>query len=885
MNCLTTPSSPPPLARRLLARALPEDIREEVLGDLEQQFHERPRGARRWYWQQAARYTVRFTLAASAAAAAEMLMAGAQPGWAQDFREARRSLTRSWTYSLTLIAILGIGIAAATAVFSVYQGILLRPFPYPSPDALVRVDWLMPTGQSQGSSLGDVELWQQAPRSFAQLGLFSSRSTEIRGDGPAETVQVAYVNAGTLPALGVAPQIGRVFDASDNMPGGDVHKVILGDGLWRRRFGQDPAVIGRTLRTGDASLEIIGVMPPGFDFPGRTELWIPVERDWATTDASSPRRATVRIYGVVGRLHAGVSRQQARDDLAALAQAAVQQDRQAVPRVRTLRESEAGQLRPHLLALVGGVSCLLLICIANVSSLQLARGAARQREFAVRAAIGASLGRNLRVQFTESLVLAMGGAVLGALGAYAGVRAIQLWIPVDLPSWMRLDVDGTALAFCGALAVVTSVVSGLAPAWRGSGRNTHRLLGAGGRGRTDRTRFRQGLVVAEISLSVMLLISALLLIQTLLVLQQRDPGFRTDGVLTIRASRAFGDGSRLDRGRLLPALHGRVLERLAALPGVTAASVSSRVPFAGGPDSRTVADLYVSGDTGGAARKASFAGLADIGPDYFRVMGIPLLRGRGFTPDDTAARSPVVVINERTARQLWPDREAVGQQFAWGAPRPDNPLATVIGVVANVRSSASDADRNLDFYYAYAQYPSDALYYVLRTSVPPASLADAARRTIQEVEPSIAVAALKPLEQWVEESLWQQRLWSRLLGLFAGIALLLAAIGLYGVVTYLLLLRSKEMVIRISIGATSGQVAWLMLGGMLRLLMLGLIIGIAASAATSQLLSAMLFQVSPTDLRTYLLVSSVVAITALLACGPPILRASRVNPMSLLKED
>lgn len=864
---------------------LPDEIREEVLGDLEQQFHERPRGAARWYWTQALTFSMRFSLAAARDGAAEALSASLQPGWLQDLRHVRRSLTRAWAFSATTVAILGIGLGAATAIFSVYYGILLRPFPYPSPDALVRIDWMMPTGQSQGSSLGDVDLWRQSQRSFSALGLFSSRATEIRDSGPAETVQVAYVDAGTLPALGVPPQIGRVFDPAENTPNGDVHKVILSDALWTRRFGRDAAILGQTVRLSHGSLEIVGVMPPGFDFPNRTEMWVPIERDWATTSVSSPRRATVRMYGVIARLRPDATTQQARDELAGLARSAVQQDPKAVPRVRTLRDAEAGQLQPYLLALVGGVSCLLLICIANISSLQLARGAVRQHEFAVRSAIGASMGRNLRIQFAESLLLALAGAALGGLIAYAGVHAIRAWIPVELPSWMRLELDTTALVFCGALAILTSMLSGLAPAWRASGRDANQLLGAGGRGRTDRTRFRQGLVVAEIGLSMMLLVSALLLMQTLFILQQRDPGFRSEGVLTVRVSRAYGDGSRLDRARVLPVLHGRVLERLAALPGVTEASLSSRVPFAGGTDSRTVADLHISGADGDQFKKAFFSGLADVSPTYFRALGIPLLRGRGLTPDDTADRSPVIVVNERLAEQLWPDQEALGQRLSWGMPRPDNPPATVVGIVGNVRSMASDADRNLDFYYPYAQYPADSLYYVLRTSVPPASLTEAARRTIQETEPSIAVAAIKPLDQWVGESLWQTRLWSRLLGLFAGVALLLAAVGLYGVVTYLVLLRSKEMVIRMSIGATGGQVASLLFGGMARLVALGLVIGVAGALSASRLIGAMLFQVSPTDLRTYVVVASLVVVTALLACGPPIVRISRINPMSILKEE
>jgi predicted permease len=880
---MPTPASPPSWARRLLARTVPDELRAEVLGDLEQQYHERDSGAWLWYWRQALLYAAQFRLAACADLVADVMATFVQPGWGQDWRQARRSLTRSWAFSVTAIVILGIGLGSATAIFSIYRAILLRPFPYPSPDSLVRVDWTMPTGQSQGSSLGDMDLWTQASGSFSGLGLFSTRPVEIRGDGPAETAQMAYVSAGTLPALGVPPQIGRVFDPSETIPNGDVQKVILSDALWRRRYGQDAGVIGQSLRIGEASLQIVGVMPPGFDFPDRAELWAPAENTWMTTPPSSPRRATVRMYGVVGRLTAGVTPRQARDALGAVAHAAVQQEPQALPRVRSLRESETGHLQPYLLALAGGVGCLLLICIANVSSLQLARGAARQREFATRSALGASTGRNLRIQFAESVMLAAVGAAAGSVVAIWSVNGIRSWIPVAFPSWMQLELDVTAFGFCGGLALVASVLSAVVPALRASRRDANPLLG-NGRGRTDRTTFRQVLLVGEIALSVMLLVGALLLMQTLFVLQQREAGFPAGGVLTIKVSRTYGEATRLERARALPVLHERVLDRLRTLPGVTTASLSSRVPFAGG-DSRTVADLHVSGAAGERFTKAAFAGLADVSPEYFRTLGIRVVRGRAFTPDDTADRPPAIIVNERAAEHLWPGLDPVGQRVSWGAPRPDNPFATVVGVVANVRSAAADEDRALNFYYPYAQYPADSIYYVLRVSVPPDSLVETARRAIQEVEPTVAVASIKSLDQWIDESLWQPRLWGRLMSLFAIVALALAAIGLYGVITYVVLQRSKEMVIRISMGATGRRVAGLMLGGMLRIVAVGVIAGLAGAVAASRVIGSMLFQTSATDLRTYLAVCAIVAATALLACTPPILRVSRVNPMSVLKND
>jgi putative ABC transport system permease protein len=650
---MTVATPPPPsLARWLLARTLPADLSQEVLGDLEQEYYDRPRGRALWYWRQAIGYAARFAAASAADFAGRALETFTQPGWSDDIRQARRSLARSRAFTATAVTILAIGLGSATAVFSLYHGILLRPFPYPSHEALVRVDWLLPTGQSQSNSLGDAALWARATNSFAQLGVFSTRPAEIRDAGPAEIVQATYVSSGTLAALGVSPQIGRVFEAEEDAIGGDVLKVVLGDGLWRRRFGGDAAVIGRMMRLGEQQLEVVGVMPPNFDFPNGTDLWVPVEATWLTTDRASSRRATVRIYGVIARLRPHVTSEQADDALAGLAREAARQHAQAVPRVRSLRESETGSLRPHLFALAGGVLCLLLTCVANVSSLQVARGA---------------------IQLVESLLLGLAGSVAGGAASYAVLAAIRSWIPVDLPSWIRLEVDGIALAFCVVVAVTAGAIAGLVPVWRASSGDTSRLLASGGRGATTRVGLRHALVTLEVGLSVVLLVGALLLMQTLGALQRRDPGFRTDGLLTVRVSRTFGDGSRLDRARVLPAMHGRVLERLAELPGVELASLGNRVPFTPGAAERTAADLFVSGQEDSGLQHVSFAGLADVTPNFFQTMGIALVRGRGIEAGDTADRAPVVVVNERAAAQLWPGRDPLGQQMSWGAPRPGRP--------------------------------------------------------------------------------------------------------------------------------------------------------------------------------------------------------------------
>ena len=877
---MSNQSNPPALARRLLRATLPEEIREEVLGDLEEQWRENPTSVA-WYWRQALVYAMRFAIAGMLEFLLAIFTACVQPDFAQDIRHAFRSLRRSWGFSGAITAILGLGLGAATAIFSIYYGVLLRPFPYTSPDQLVRLDWLMRTGQSQGSSLTDLQLWQSASRSFSGIGVFSNSVALLRGAGSTEQVQVSYLNSGTLALLGVNPQIGRLFTLSEDVPNGDVHKAILSDSLWRRSFSGNTAILGQTVHLADKTLEIVGVMPVGFAFPNRSEMWIPVESFWAGNN--SVKRATVRMYSVLGRLNSGTSMDAAREELRTLSAAVHERTPDLMPRIRTLREAETSQLRPYLTALLGGVGCLVLICIVNIISLQIARGAARQREFALRAAIGASVGRNLRAQFAESILLAIAGAILGGMVAIGALRLILARIPVELPSWMHLQVDTTALAFCAALAGVASIVTGVLPAWRASRQDPNVLIRTGGRGRTERSGLRKVLVAGEIGLCTMLLITAMLMMQTLYELQKRDPGFRAEGLLTIRAAGVPSDNPA-GRARL-PKMHEAILERLGRLPGVVSAGMANRLPFTSAGDSRMVADLKITGGSGNNALKASFFGAADVTPEYFATMGIPLLRGRVFSQRDTAGSPPVVIVNQRAAKLFWPNQEPLGQQVTWGTPRPDNPPATVVGVVAEIRNSAAEADRGLEFYYPYAQFPADSVFYVIRTSVSPDSLIQTARRTIQETEPSVAVSAIKPMPQWVEESLWQTRLWGWLLGAFATVALVLAALGLYGVVAYLALQRSKEMVIRVSLGATAGQITSLMLSGTMWLVCIGVAAGLAGSLAASKSIGSLLFQVSPTDIRTYAVVSALVSGVALAACFPPILRTSRVDPASILKEE
>jgi predicted permease len=811
---------------------------------------------------------------------AEMLHACGQPGLAQDLRQAVRSLARAWGFTCAVVCVLGTGLGLTAAVFSVAYAILLRPFPYQSPGALVRIDWMASTGQSDASSLSDLEIWKQARRSLADIGAYSQSSVQIRDRGPADTAQIAYVGSRTLAMLGVQPQLGRLFSDREDIPNGDVHKAILSHALWVRVFGQDPLVVGRVIQGGDGPLEIVGVMPPGFGFPNRADLWAPIESMWARSPSARPARMRSRIYAVVARLSPGLTAAMARAELQTLAETVVPRRTDAAVRVRSLRDAETADIRSYLIGLLAATACLLLICLMNVSSLQLARGLARRHEFALRAAIGASVSRNLRTQLVESMVLACTGAALAVVVARTGVRLFTATIPVPLPDWVQLELNPVMLASSFVLGAAAAVLAGLVPAWRALRQDPQSLLRSG-RGATDRAWLRKGFVVAEIALSTTLLLMAGLAIATLLELQHREAGFRPDGVLTVQIARAQ-PGSAADRIRTLPPMHARVMETLAAIPGVTSVAGSNRLPLTAGSGSRTIVDLNITGASGGTAVRASFFGSADVTPDYFATMGIPLVRGRYFTAHDAIDSARVVIVNERAAGQLWPGQDPLGQQAWWGTRRPDNPPATVVGVVRNLRAFAAEGDAGLDFYYPYAQYPANTLFYVLRASVDPDSLVEPVRRAIQTTEPSIAVSTIKTMSRRIQESLWQTRLWSWLLALFAGSALVLSVAGLYALVSYLVGLRSKEFGIRMSLGATGERIAGLLLGEMLRLVAAGAVLGIAASLATSRLIAALLIHVSPTDVRLYVAVPVLVAIVAVVACCPPVLRSRRLDLTRIL---
>jgi putative ABC transport system permease protein len=809
-----------------------------------------------------------------------------------DVRDAWRALTARPAFTFVLVLTLGLGIGAATTVYSFVYGILLRPYPYTEPQQLVRVQsvYTKEGHARRGMSLLDLEDYRRHATTLDALGAYTIADLRLLGDGPPQVAQTAYVNPDVLSLLGISPVRGRLLDAEDDRPGGDVNKAVIGHDVWQSLFGGDESVVGQPLRTDRETFTIVGVMPPGFAFPDRTGVWIPMEAWYSNLPAGDSRREKwrgARWYATVARLAPTTTVSRAQQELDAISAGIARdfaKDSDGVGIViMPLREFEMGNLRPYLLVCLAGVIFVLLICCANVANLLLVRAAGREREQAVKTALGASQWRISRTLLLESLMLGVSGALVGVLVGWAGVRGLLAAIPVTLPGWLRIDVDAPVLAFSIAVGVATALLFGVGPALTARRRDVSTALREGARGST-RSAARATLVVGEIALSVMLLIGAGLLMQTFLRLHTRDSGFRSSGVVAARVV-LWAPGSRQDAAAVLNNTHTRVLDVLKALPGVTSASVSNTLPYTRGGADRLQADIFVQGRSADEIKTLAPLTGADVSPDFFATMGIPLLRGRLFEPTDTTDSEPVVVISERAARMFFPNEDPIGHVISWGQPTPANPWTRIVGVVGNVRHHAAENERGIEVYYPVTQWPATASYYVLQTSSDPDALLQTIRRTINIAEPAAAVTSVKTMERTIGESLWQQRLWGLLFTSFALLALVLAGVGVYGVVSYVVSLRTREMGVRMALGATPAGVKRLVIRQGMSLCAVGAAIGIAGAAGVGQSATSLLYGVEPHDFTTYMAVVLTILAIGLIACWVPARRASRVDAVIALRAE
>jgi putative ABC transport system permease protein len=699
---------------------------------------------------------------------------------------------------------------------------------------------------------------------------------------------MAQVNPTTLAILGVQPVAGRLFTPDEDQPGGDVHKALISAALWQSRFGSDPAIVGKPLRTDRVTYTIVGVMPPGFGFPQRTAFWSPLESWYATLPPDRAiKRREQHTYQTIARLKPGVTLAQADADLNRVAEALEREYPKENEGVRIkltpLREFETGELRPYLQLLAAGVACVVLICCANVAGLLLLRAEGRRRRFALQAALGAGRARIIRDLMIESMLLALGGGMLGVLFAYGGVRAVIAMIPVRLPFWMSIEIDGAVLAFSVLLTVATGIVFGLAPALHASRTDVSSVLKDGGRG-SARGRLRGALVVAEVAFSLMLLVGAALLTQTLVGLQRVERGFNAGGIVTVRTVRAQPQTATLRQSAsVLDDAHTRIIAALEAVPGVSAAAVTNNLPFTGAATERAQGAFSIRGRTE-LKTMVPYSG-ADVSGGYFGAMEIPLLHGRLFDASDTRESPMVAIVNERAAKLLWDGGDPIGQDILWGPLSPANPYCRIVGVVGNVRQQAAESDSGIEIYYPSTQWPVANSYYVVRTRVDPDSMSDTIRRTIEAAEPNASVADVKTMERRIGESLWQRRLWGVMFVAFGVMALVLAAIGLYGVVSHGVAQRTQEIGIRVALGADPLGIGGMVVREALLLVAIGIAIGTVAALGTGRLIASLLKGVPPNDPLTFLGVIAVLCGAATAAAWLPAYRASRVSPIVALRSE
>jgi putative ABC transport system permease protein len=806
-----------------------------------------------------------------------------------DLKLALRMLARSPGVAAAAILALALGIGANSAIFSVVDGVLLRPLPYPQSQQLVRVyrtsarfGWLT----SPFSWLNYKDLLAQN-RVFENVAVWANRDANLSGAGAPERVLVRLASSTLLPTLRVAPIAGRNFSASEELEGND-HVVLLDFALAQRRFGSPGEAIGKRVRLDGIDYQVVGILPRDFRFDTPADVWMPT-----STSLDKMKVRDAHFLQVVARKKPGVSDAVIAADLGAFSKYLTDTFPELYPpstglgtRTEPLLTATVGDVRLPLFVLLGAVAFVLLIACANVANLLLARAAERQREMAIRAALGAPRRRLIRQLLTESLLLAVAGGALGLLFAAWAVDALVGLAPATLPRAGDVALDARVLAFTGAVALATGFAFGLAPALAASRPDLHGALKDGTRGTsTGGGRLRQALVVAEVALSLVLLVGTGLMVRSFLRLRSVDPGFRADHALALSISLPVADKKvgDADRERFVR-IFGDAVTRLAALPGVTAVGGVNVMPLSGNtPDM----DFDLEGFTPTDKGDEPSSQVRQVAGDWFAAMGIPIVRGRGFLPSDTATSPPVVVVNRAWVTKYSPDREAVGRRIRPRASK-DNapPWAAIVGVIADVRGYGLDAPAQPEIYWPLTQRrDAPVMSMIVRSSGDPRAVAAAARAAVAEVDPAQPIFDVEPLEAVVAGSLAQRRFTLTLMLLFGLVALSLAAVGIYGVMAYTVAQRTQEIGIRVALGASAATVLGMVVRDGMKLVGLGLVIGGVAAALLTRTAASLLSGVSATDAATYVVIAAILAAVALAAIVIPARRATRVDPMQALRSE
>jgi putative ABC transport system permease protein len=804
----------------------------------------------------------------------------------QDLRYAVRGLIKRPGFTFIAVMTLALGIGANSAIFSVVNGVLLRSLPLPDSKSLYAVHMGTATFGRYDAPLSYPEYQDvvQQTRSFQSIGAWVDSDANFSGGGSPERVMLRIVLPSLLPTLGVEPVRGRNFLTEETTKGRD-HVALITYGLWQRRFGGSEDTIGKSLYLDNVDYQIVGILPRDFQFEAPVDLWVPL-----TTSDPEINVRNSHFLRVIARLRPGVTEKSAAADLSAVAKYESDNFPDMFPpsagfdfRARPYLDDIVGDVRLPLYVLLAAVGFVLLIACTNVANLLLAKAAPRQREIALRTALGARRYHLLRQLLTESMLLAIVAGGIGVLLATWGTAALVALSPDSLPRAREIGFDWRVLAFTGAIALTTGIIFGVLPAIWGPRVELTDALKEGGRGGTSGGgRLRKLLVVTEVALSVMLLVGAGLMLRSFSRLRSVNPGFRTDHALTLRVSLPVPEGriSTADENRFM-SFFDRALERVGQLPGVTAAGAANMIPLDGNGTDRLIdIEGYIPRDTSDMPDAQN----RQATPGWFTAMGIPLVRGRLIERSDNEKAARVVVVNEEFAKRFFPNGDPIGKRIRLGKLTAEFPWATIVGIVGDVRGFALDEPPEPTMYWPVAQIrATPSLAIVVRTESEPAALAPAVRDAIREIDQTQPIYDMQPLDQLVAKSLGQRRFTLTLMVLFGVIALVLSAIGIYGVMAFAVTQRTQEIGIRMALGARATDVLKMVVGSGMLLAVIGVAVGLIGAFALTRLMASLLFGVSPTDLMTFGLVTAGLLIVALLACYIPARRATKVDPLVALR--
>jgi len=803
----------------------------------------------------------------------------------QDLRYGLRMLAKNPGFTAVAVLTLALGIGANTAIFSVVNGVLLRPLPYADPGRLMTVyETSREFGQMSVAYPNFLD-WRRENHAFTDIAAYRGDDFNFTGSGQPEHLRGEFVSASLLPVLGVNPLLGRNFMPQEDREGAS-GVVMLTYGLWKRRFGADPNILGKTMTLNARSYKVIGVLPSDFGFRRRAELYVPIAQ-YLSIELND--RENHPGLNVVGRLKPDVTMAAAQAEMTSIGRALAQQ----YPKtngghgvaVVEMKDDMVGHIRPTLLLLLGAVGCVLLIACANVANLLLARSTARSREFAIRVALGADRPRVVRQPLTESVLLALGASVFGLMLADWGTRLVLAAVPNSLPRSQEIGLDPHVLLFTLALSVLTGVLFGLAPAFHSSSVNPQESLKEGARGSGGGRHRAEGVFVAlEVGLAVVLLAGAGLMIQSIWRLWRVDPGFNTRHLLTTQVALS---PTVMASPAAIRLAYQQLLDRVASIPGIQSASIASLIPLS---DSDSEIAFWPGSGLQPPQDQMSSAMFYIGTPDYLRVMGIPLREGRFFTDQDTLASAPVVVIDDVMAKHLFPGQDAVGKQFSLIELGP----VQIVGVVGHVNHWGLDSDDTAkirdEIYFPFMQVPDKfmpeavaGLTLALRTAPDPLSVVSAVRAQVAGPTEDQPIFGVQTMEQIISDSLAERRFTLLLLIIFASTALVLAAVGIYGVMSYAVSRRTHELGVRLALGASRREILRLVVGEGMVLAAIGTVVGLTAALGLTRLMASLLYGVRPADPATLAAVSLLLAGIALLACYIPARRATKVDPMVALR--